>query len=148
MPWWWPAILVPEGEVDETMPVAPAGLRVARFFQDNSYAVVDPDETLPFKPGTSPFTEFADGLPWPRPPILMRFVRVPSETRHWAVEGAEEEGSLVDSSSSSTSSGESLSAGNSGTGFLQSRGVKRALQYLKSGVAPGGFRWRLWIQVV
>ena len=32
------------------MPTATDGLRIARFFEDNSYAVIDPGDTFPFKP--------------------------------------------------------------------------------------------------
>lgn len=138
-PWWWPAMLVPEPEVDDSMPQVRNGLRVARFFADNSYMLVDPARTAPFRPEASPFADFANAAETRRP-LILRFVRVGDSTAsQWRLERPSSPGSPDTLDSPRGPMRPALNP------FLQSRAVKRALHYLRTGAPPVGFRWRRWL---
>ncbi|KAI9017510.1 hypothetical protein BC832DRAFT_33687 [Gaertneriomyces semiglobifer] len=56
---WWPAVVIPIAEIDETMPLRTRPeQRIVCYFAGNSYGVVDVDDLRLFIPGEEPYTTF------------------------------------------------------------------------------------------
>ncbi|KAJ3187808.1 Histone-lysine N-methyltransferase set9 [Gaertneriomyces sp. JEL0708] len=57
--YWWPAVVIPIAEIDETMPLRTRPeQRIVCYFAGNSYGVVDVDDLRLFIPGEEPYTTF------------------------------------------------------------------------------------------
>ncbi|KAL1917183.1 uncharacterized protein VTP21DRAFT_4839 [Calcarisporiella thermophila] len=92
--YWWPAIIVPEDEIDQSMGVLElkSGECLVKYFEDDKYSVVQFKDLRPFLPDSEPYRSFA--------------------TRSSA--------------------------------FAKSRGVRKAIEYLKTGKPSKSFAWPLW----
>ncbi|TPX72247.1 hypothetical protein SpCBS45565_g00563 [Spizellomyces sp. 'palustris'] len=59
-PYWWPAMVVPISEIDESMPeVERPNQRIVSYFENHSFSAVDPQEIRLFIPDDEPFLTFS-----------------------------------------------------------------------------------------
>ncbi|KND00924.1 uncharacterized protein SPPG_09168 [Spizellomyces punctatus DAOM BR117] len=59
-PYWWPAMVVPISEIDESMPeVERPNQRIVSYFENHSFSAVDPQEIRLFIPDEEPYLTFS-----------------------------------------------------------------------------------------